>query len=712
MTWQIKFYGLVQGVGFRPYILKIAKENNYTGDVKNISGIVKVRINCEKVDDYLEIVKKDLPNGALIERIHAHIIPDMEFEDFRIIRSDKFLEDELLFLPADIATCPDCESELKNSSNRRYGHPFISCAVCGPRYSIISEIPYDRHRTTMSSFELCDACLKEYSESVDRRCYAQTIACPDCGPKLSMSIQQAVKLIKRGRVVAIKDIGGYHFACDANNMTAMERLRTIKNREQKPFAVMFSKVEEIEEYATVNSLEEMLLLSPIRPIVLLEKKKNFVGSVCDDSKYLGAMLPCNPVQIMLTEQVGAPLVMTSGNISGEPIIIDDKAMYQLADQLDFDVLSHNREILTPLDDSIVKVIMGEPVVVRRARGYTPAPIDVKNIFDKKIFAAGGDLKASFAIAYGNKIILSQHFGDLENDGARQSFSDNIKRFSDIYNFQPDIKVCDLHPGYFSTSFGEIGVQHHLAHIASVACENDIEGSYTGFAFDGTGYGVDGAIWGGEVLSVSGNKAYRKYHLEYMKMPATDEAAKDARLLSEYYMTQCGIEKNNIIEAAIAHNVNAVESSSMGRLFDVVSAIIGICQYNNYEGECATRLEGAIGSKSELKLYFEIKDDKILIKKLIHDVYSAAKNGVPVSEISKAFHDAIIELMLELCALCGNETVLISGGVFMNQYIVENFYKKATKNGYKVFYNKKVPTGDGGISLGQLWVVDKEIELCV
>ncbi len=757
MTKNITVYGLVQGVGFRPYIKRLANKYGIGGNVCNTDGAVQITATANEaaLKDFETAIIACAPKGAVIDRIDSEEQEEGEAyadDAFEIIESIKSQLPLLPYIPADIATCDECGRQLAEAGNRRYRHPFISCALCGPRYSIMKSIPYDRENTVMEQFELCPQCRREYENTADRRCYAQTIACKNCGPVLAFNgeksgcMEKTIDALKNGRIVAIKDIGGYHFACDALNNDAVERLREIKLREAKPFAVMFRDVSNIEEYAIVDELEREVLCSPAKPIVLLRKKTGMEGlavSVCGASRYVGGMLPCNPVQIMLMDSCG-PLVMTSGNISGEPVIINDMLLKQLADKYDFDVLSHNRDIVMPLDDSIVRVICGRVQVIRRGRGYTPEPLDVEQIKATGVFAAGGDLKSAFAIAQGKRIILSEHFGDLENPKAFAEYIRQKRHMEDMYGFVPEKILCDMHPGYFSSNYAQNSVsgcqvkkvQHHLAHIASVAAEFGIVSSYMGFAFDGTGYGTDGAIWGGEVFSVDGKKVRRKYHLSYMKMPASDMAAKDAKLLSQYYMYQAGAGKYgltedaeafNIIEKAIAFGINVVDTSSMGRLFDAVSAITGICGYNRYEGECAEALEKEacqwkrsnqekepepdMSAIPEIK--FRIAGDEILTEPLIIGVCKAVLDGVPRGKIAYAFHRAVVDMMIDICHRENAENVVVSGGVFMNRIIMEEFAECELKEqGVHIFFNEKIPVTDGGIAVGQIWAEERGYELCV
>ncbi|MGN1123961.1 MAG: Sua5/YciO/YrdC/YwlC family protein, partial [Eubacterium sp.] len=436
MTRRLSFNGIVQGIGFRPTAQRLALELGVKGSVQNSGGNVLLIISSDEqaLDNYVQrlIAMFDIKSYT------DEIIEEAELDGFKIVPSSR--DDELAFITPDLATCKECENELRDKSNYRYRHPFISCTKCGPRYSIIRTLPYDRENTAMDKFDMCKKCSAEYFEPENRRCHAQTIACNTCGPETNITIEEAVKILNNGEVLAVKDIGGYHLCCKADCIKAVKKIREIKGREEKPFAVMFSSVDEIEEYCFVNDREKELLLSPARPIVLLDKKKDFDYCVCGESDYIGAFLPCNPIQIMLLDEC-SPLVMTSANISSSPIITDDEEIKKL----NVKTLSHNREILTPLDDSIVKVVAGRVQFIRRARGYTPLAIEIESKAKRDTLCLGGDLKAAFAYHKDKYVFLSQHFGDLENTDALEKYKQSITRFESLHGFKKDKIVSDMHP---------------------------------------------------------------------------------------------------------------------------------------------------------------------------------------------------------------------------------------------------------------------------
>ena len=722
MTVKITVYGLVQGVGFRPFVQSAAEKFNLKGNVKNIGGIVEIIINADNkiLDNFVQYLISHKPTGCEIFKTETEISPEQSFDEFKIIDSDYC--DVIPIIPADIGVCKKCMEEFSDKNNRRYNHPFISCVSCGPRYSIIKKLPYDRVNTTMDLFPMCSECNAEYNSTENRRCYAQTIACNQCGPELKYTkdgepLKLAINDIKKGKVIAVRDIGGYHFVCCATDEEAVGKLRNLKCREEKPFAVMFCNIEEIEKYAFLSEKEKAVLNSDARPIVLVKKNNTlkFPENVCENSNDIGSFLPCNPVQYVLAKECG-PLVMTSGNISGEPIITDNKKMldvYRKSPYLE-GVLYHDREILTPLDDSIVRIIDDDIQLIRRARGYTPLPVWLAEKTEKKIFASGGDLKSSFCFMAENKAYLSQHFGDLENSDCMDAYKKNINRMSEIFNINADEFVCDMHPTYFSTKHTKklsekvSFVQHHEAHIASVIAEHGIDGDVLGFAFDGTGFGTDGTIWGGEVFEYKNNEFTRKFHLNPVKMTGGDEISKNAKTVLDCYFYDAGLQvENTVVKSALDNDINTVYSSSMGRLFDAVSAMLGICEYNSYEGKCATMLE-VIASHSDKASNFTLplNETEWDVSKLINQIYYSKDS---VKEKALGFHYAIANAIFEVCKKTSIKNIVLSGGVFMNRILTEICIDKLRKKGYNVYINCQVPTNDGGIALGQAYILSKRVK---
>ena len=709
MTEKYIVTGLVQGIGFRPSVKRLAEKLGISGYVKNSGGAAEITASGDRLAEFYVGIK-NIPN-ARIDDITAEAVPDKLFSGFRIIGSDSDAE-AVPTVPADIAVCDRCLSEYEDPQNRRFRHPFISCTSCGPRYSIIRDIPYDRCRTTMSGFELCPECAAEYGNIGNIRAHAQTIACNSCGPKLSYTVpgdplEEAANTLLEGGVIAVKDIGGYHFVCSASDNDAAQRLRIIKGRETKPFAVMFNNIRQTEEYAYMSELEKETLLSAARPIVLLRKKAELAYSVCGASDRIGAFLPSDPVQHELTKRCGA-LVMTSANFTGEPIITDNSVMFEMRSGTGgFEILSHDRDILTPLDDSVCHEICGRIQLIRRARGYTPLPLEIGTRRDMPVFAAGGDLKAGFCYAYGGRAYMSQYFGDLEDQHSCELWKSNIDRIGELLSIAPRLCVSDLHPGYLSSGYiGGERFQHHYAHMASVMAEHKLSGSVLGYVFDGTGYGEDGCVWGGEIISCE-NGFRRIGGLMYTELLGGDSSAKDAALTRDCFMIAAGLEPESenakITRATIVNHINTVQSSSMGRLFDAVSALLGICSYNTYEGECAILLEIAASKADDAyTLKLPVRNDRWDTAALIMDINTAKNKGADISSLALGFHKAIADAVCDHAKSRPEKSIVLSGGVFTNRILTELCYKRLTDIGRSVYIDEQVPTNDGGLALGQAW----------
>ena len=804
--------GLVQGIGFRPFIAELAEEYHLSGQVKNLGGVVEIIFsgNDRAVDGVLQRLRemdktKELPGCRIdsmeLEELDMGKQESSLLESFRIVESNTGREVKR-FLPTDLPTCDRCVAEMHDASNRRYRYPFISCTACGPRFSIQKQVPYDRETITMDDFKMCAECYDEYTEKGNIRRHAQTIACKDCGPKLTYvsyeeetkqyretageeeSLSLAIHALKQGKIGAIKDIGGYHFALLPTNAEAAMRLRKFKHRDKKPFAVMFPDMDSIREYCKVCKEEEELLLSQARPIVLLEKIKDFVPEICGESDRIGALLPCNPLQILLLEETG-PLVMTSGNKGGEPIIIDEEEMKQhLGGQgIDF-MLTHDREILTPLDDSIYQVARWgneiHPQLIRRARGLVPDPITLKRKLKKDIFAAGGDLKASFALGREELVYMSQYFGDLDEVRCMDSRKRGRKRMEELLEVHPKSVIADMHPRYVSVEEARQEaenlkgrpddgrtikqIQHHHAHIASVMAEQGLEGKILGIACDGTGYGTDGTIWGSEFLLCEEDKMQRVGHLSSVKLLGGDAGAKQADMTLFSYMMEakeCGYDVEEFFDTFIAdaqeekraqltsnyhlqgmawkQNINTAYSSSMGRLFDAVAALLDICHENSYEGLCAIQLEQAahkgktmLAEHSDCAEYSgstghdesaekrDVIDNILSIScnirdgiwqadgvKLLVDLYHL-KSKYPKEVLAYLFHHAISEAMVEIAEQISKECdnmkgVALSGGSFVNRILLQEVMCGLKERGMNVYINEKVPCQDGGIALGQSWL---------
>ncbi len=623
---RIMAYGMVQGVGFRPLVYHIAGKHGIKGTVRNTGGAVEIiaQGSREQIRSFLEELEHTEEGGHEILRLEAEDADLTQektsargYDSFTIVGSGS--SDELRILPPDLSVCPNCARELADPRDRRYGNPFISCVACGPRYTIMEELPYDRETTSMEDFELCDACDEEYTSPGNRRHHAQTISCNDCGPYLILqetgearltrekAFERSVQLLRSGKILAVKGIGGYHYVCSPFAEESVRKLRLLKGREEKPFAVMFPKLEEIRAYCRMSDAEEKLLLSQARPIVLLYTHGDTMApSVNRGSIYCGAFLPYTPLQLMLTGECG-PLIMTSANVSGQPMIREDRRMLEIESPYLDGVLYNTRRILRSVDDSVAKIIGGEPQLLRRSRGYVPYPVFLPRKEEpsgtaSRIFAAGGDLKAAFCLCRDGAAYLSQYFGDLEEASVMEEYERGFRELKELLQIIPELAVCDLHPNYYSSRYaGRLGVpvllvQHHHAHIASVMAEHSLTGPVLGIAFDGTGYGTDGELWGGEFLICEEGEFIRAAHLRQMPILGGDESMKDAGKTATCYLSHLGLEeyirdeRTPILQAAIRQNVNCVKTTSMGRLFDVAASLLGIGQYNHYEGECAILLE--------------------------------------------------------------------------------------------------------------------------
>ncbi len=865
ITKRIKVYGIVQGVGFRPLVYRVAKKFSVCGTVRNVGGFVEIIVQAEKqaIEEFLnelqngdngqaqivkieqeefeqkdieqkdieqkdieqkDIEQKDIEQKDIeqkdIEQIDIEQIDieqkdieqkdieqiDIEkkdikqvvtqnrnviYEDFAILESGNNGDSSII--PPDLPVCVHCQKELLEETNRRHLNPFISCMSCGPRYTIMEELPYDRDNTTMVDFKMCSDCQKEYTDTEDRRLHAQTISCYDCGPFLIFQdklvkqnvvnelvltdnlddatnkimalrdkadsekvLERAISVINSGGIVAVKGIGGYHLVCSPFREDTVKNLRKLKGREEKPFAVMFPDLEQINNYCQVSKEEEALLKTNARPIVLLYlHTNNFAPSTVRGSMYCGAFLPYTPLQHLLLQACG-PLIMTSANYSSEPIIRDDIKMLSMNSEYLDGVLYNTRRIIRSVDDSVAKIIDGKPQLIRRSRGYVPYPVfieqnnnirnELNNINEalngkvnqkieiedsiskeKAIFAAGGDLKASFCLYHNGKAVLSQYFGDLEEVSVLEEYENSLQDLSRLLKMKPTLAVCDLHPNYFSTGFTKtlgipvLQVQHHHAHVASVMAEHDLKGKVIGVSFDGTGYGTDGNVWGGEFLICEGAEYIRAGQLKYSLMLGGDDSMRDARKTASCFLIETGLEeyvqdeRKPIIKAALQHKVNTVWSSSAGRLFDAVASILNIAHINRYEGECGALLEREAvlarrEGKKPIKLSFAIEKEYEIIRidsKPVFEMLCRLRNIEEIGALALGFHyavaDAILAVCLELKSKYGTNCIALSGGVFQNTVLSERTLEVLRRKDFEVYVNLAVPPNDGGISLGQAYI---------
>jgi hydrogenase maturation protein HypF len=719
---RITLRGAVQGVGFRPFVYRLATELSLTGWVLNSSAglVVEVEGPSEQLSRFEQRLEQERPKASVVTVRESAWLAAQGSTHFEILASEHDSGKTVNVLP-DLATCTDCREELFDPENRRFEYPFTNCTNCGPRYTIVVDIPYDRPNTTMRKFALCPLCREEYENPANRRFHAQPNACPVCGPRLEGTIEDAVEALLQGEIVALKGIGGFQLLADARNPDAVARLRQRKHREEKPFALMMPSLEVARHYCEISPAEVQLLESQAAPIVLLQPKPgtDIAPNVAHCSPYLGVMLPYSPLHHLLTQECRFPLIATSGNRSDEPIAIaNDEATVRLKDIADH-FLMHNRPIVRACDDSVVRLTRGRAGILRRARGYAPLGIRVAHAVPP-VLAVGGHLKNTVAIGIGQDVFLSQHIGDLETLEARGAFEKAIDDLCRLYSFKPELVACDLHPDYASTHWAEssglplIRVQHHQAHVAACAAENNVQEPYLGVSWDGTGYGLDGAIWGGEFFRVEGNQYERIAHLRSFGLPGGDAAVREGwRSAASLVFAVGGTEQANpdaTVQSAgkprldesqvrymLEHGINVVPTTSVGRLFDAVASITGVAHRNRFEGQAAMLLENEIGPLCTEEAYPLPSGDW---GPLILAVMCDRRAGVAVPLIAARFHNALVEWILEVAASAGSKHIVISGGVFQNRYLTERAASALESRGFEVHTHQRVPPNDGGIALGQ------------
>ena len=844
--------GAVQGVGFRPFVYRLATELDLRGWVNNSPQGVFIEVEGERdlLEQFLLRLEIEKPPRSFIQSLEATWLDTLNYADFEIRKSEIGGNKTALVLP-DIATCPDCLREILDPNNRRHCYPFTNCTNCGPRFSIIELLPYDRANTSMKSFTMCPQCQAEYDDPTNRRFHAQPNACPICGPHLELwspngeavfggrkALLAAARAIVRGQIVAIKGIGGFHLMVDARNEAAVRRLRERKHREEKPLAVMFPSLESVNAVCEVSPLEERLLRSPEAPIVLLrrlvrphpgplpQERENHPPSLREDATgvssiragqietgeccslspgervrvrtnvkqssfqiaplvapgnpNLGVILPYTPLHHLLMAELGFPVVATSGNLSDEPICTDEhEALERLRGIADV-FLVHNRPIVRHVDDSIVRVMLDREMVLRRARGYAPLPIylsvaaDVRRLKSKKeiqsepphvvsyksVLAVGAHLKNSVALSVGNQVFISQHIGDLETEAANNAFRRVITDFEKLYDAKPDIVASDLHPDYLSTKFAHdwvrssgfsrsgppeggtpnnktqagsprhIGVQHHIAHVLSCMAENEIEPPALGVSWDGTGYGLDGTIWGGEFFLVTDDNIERVAHLRPFRLPGGDKAVKEPRraaagLLYEKF-GETAFERNELssiaafssvelsaVKAMLVRELNSPFCCSAGRLFDAVASLVNLRQQIRFEGQAAMELEFALeGVKTDESYPMSLvtRHPSLLLdwSPMIEAILADVKHGVSAGEISAKFHNALVEAVVTVAKHVGESRVVLSGGCFQNRYLTERTVKRLREEKFQPYWHQRVPTNDGGIALGQIIAARREL----
>ena len=744
--------GIVQGVGFRPFVYNLAKKIGLKGWVNNNSEGVYIDVEGfeEDIDKFLKCLENNTLPLARIEKITKKAASILNYSNFEIKESEVSL-DKITLISPDIATCSDCAEDILNPNNRRRGYAFTNCTNCGPRFSIINELPYDRDKTTMNEFKMCKECNSEYLDPTNRRFHAQPNACEECGPELWIEdfkgnrldiedpINFAQNMLSKGKIFAIKGLGGFHLACDGLNEIAVGNLRDKKKRPFKPLAVMMKDIETVKSYCEVRQLEEKILTGIKKPIVILDQKEclDLPRNIAPNQKTMGVMLPYTPIHILLLSGKLKVLIMTSANVNALPIEYNDSsARVGLTGIVDY-FLMHNREIHVPVDDSVLKVVDKNQTIMRRARGFVPEPFKANII--KNILACGPNMKNTFCISKEGFLFLSQFNGDLENLETYEHYKKNVEHFKKIFSFSPEFIAHDMHPTYMSTKYAleydlpKISVQHHHAHIVSCMFENDLEQKVIGVCFDGTGYGTDGKIWGGEFLICDHLEFTRAAHLDYIKMPGGEKAIKEPWRMAVSYIYKAlsaqwnnkeiydiifelygkkGIDLINILNL----NINCTETSSMGRLFDAMANIIGITEVVTYEGQASIDLEAI----SEIDIeesytYKVIKQDMYIIEpyEIIVEALNDRKKGVSGKVIASKFQNTIVNLTVSVCGSIredsGINEVVLSGGVFQNSFLLEKICCSLKKNKFGVYIHKELPSNDGGVAIGQIIIANSIIE---
>ena len=797
----IDIKGLVQGVGFRPFIYRHARKHQLKGLVRNYSGGVEVHLEGDKSNyiSFLDTLRNQAPRASQISKIketHAKIYNYSTFS----IQPSLNGSNQITNISPDIGVCDDCLEDMKKQP-RRYRYPFTNCTHCGPRFSIIKDIPYDRPFTTMHDFEMCPECRQEYENVADRRFHAQPVSCRKCGPvfeligkknslgkkpdygfdrKVEDSWQLAVgkmqeeylfancqlpianlkkpstkkthllnklaQSITSGKILALKSTGGFQLIADARNEAIIRRLREIKQRHSKPFAVMFKDLKTVREYTEISEEEAKALQSWRRPIVVLKQKKALSEEVNRGFSTLGVVLPYSPMHYLIMEALDIPaIVFTSANLKGQPLISENGKARQLLEKNFCDaVLQHNREISHRLDDSIVRIMNDKPALIRRARGFVPGPIQMKNDVEG-ILAMGADLKNSFCTGKDRRAIMSQYIGDLENFDVFHHYQNSIHEFLRLFSVKPEIIACDAHPDYHSSKYATrlirkdtnlngrkpqlVCVQHHHAHIASVMAEHHLDEKVIGVAMDGTGYGDDGKIWGSEFFVNDLESYERKYHLAYLPLPGGEKAIKEpwrlatavlyqifGRKFLQFPQNHDMAKKDQLsVIKAVQKNLNIHKSCGMGRLFDVAAALLNLVHTSHFDGEGPIKLEN-ITTSAEQSYPFRLENATFNYEPIIRSMVDDLRANAPKGTIAARFHNTIIEMIeygvKTISASEGIKKVALSGGIFQNKYITEKLTARLIKNGMTVYTNEKVPANDGGIALGQMVIADKKKQLCV
>ncbi|MBI4976339.1 MAG: carbamoyltransferase HypF [Spirochaetes bacterium] len=754
-TIQIVFKGIVQGIGFRPLLYRLLSERSIAAHVYNSARGVIVEMNTSRdtADTFIIAVRESMPPLGSLTEVLVDTVPFKSIERLTILESDDAGEPETV-TPPDIAICDDCRRELFDSHHPKYRYPFINCTNCGPRYSILAALPYDRENTSMDAFAMCERCAHEYADPADRRFHAEPDACERCGPHLKLrrddttvladgdetSIAAATALLLSGKIVAVKSIGGFHLACNAFDDEALKRLRHMKGRDAKPFAIMVRSVEIAKRYVNITRAEELLLTSGSAPIVLLPRRTTDHGipplpeTIAPGNAALGIMLPYTPMHLMLFSDGLDILVMTSGNKKDEPIVIDDHEMMKLFENEADAFLVHNRGIHNRLDDSIVRMAGDQSILLRRSRGFVPYPITISTPAPRAVLALGSDVKNAFALARDSSITLSQYTGDLSSIANFYQMQQTVDSLKKLMRFAPDVIAVDMHPNYFSTQFGEhiaqtlelpvVSVQHHIAHAAALILEHGVTEPAAVFTFDGTGFGTDGTIWGGEIIRFDGRHYHRHAHLTPYALPGSDLAVREGRRVAasllysvygrDFLSLDIPFVKHNDFDDIlfqIEHKINAPYASSMGRLFDAVAALMGVKEENTFEGDAAIMLESIADIAETGTLTGDDELTALDFTPLIMNIVEAIRRNVPAPIVAGRFHNTIARIMLVQAKMLREETGIqvfgASGGVFQNAYIVRRAGEYFTAAGYTLLFHRLVAPNDECIALGQVAVVLSE-----
>jgi hydrogenase maturation protein HypF len=752
--------GAVQGVGFRPFVFRLARELHLKGWVGNTPEgvLLEMEGESEQLDSLLQRIQTELPPSAVLHAVDTSPIGIKGYRGLEI-RESAVSGDTTAIIQPDLAACRHCLSEMYDPRDRRFRYPFTNCTHCGPRFSIIEGLPYDRPRTSMRKFVMCPRCRDEYESPADRRFHAQPIACPACGPQLSLwnehgvvlaereeALEHAVRELRNGRIVALKGLGGFHLMVDARDAAAVRRLRRRKERDEKPFAVMVPSLNWARGLCEVSEREECLLTDPAAPIVLLRRRDeeaSSLESVAPGNPCLGLMLPYTPLHHLLMDAVAFPVVATSGNRSDEPICIDEhEALEHLRGIADV-FLVHDRPIVRRVDDSVVRLLHGEPQILRRARGYAPLPIMLPDVTDDTardlILAVGAHQKNAVALARGRQVFVSQHIGDLENVPALASFEEVISSFEKTYGPPDGLIACDRHPDYLSSVYARrrtpdvLAVQHHHAHVLACMAEHGLQGPALGVAWDGTGFGLDGTIWGGEFLRITSDGFEREACLLPFRLPGGDAAARDARrsaagllhavlgpdgydLAPEHFRAALPRNEYALLLRMMERGINAPLTSSVGRLFDGVAALLGIRGMSSFEGQAAMDLEFAVAGRAPAPPYsFDVTEGPLerpdlsatprrhvdwrpMLREILDDI----RLGTDVGTIARRFHETLVAIIVRLATALAEDRVILTGGCFQNRYLSERAAEALTDSGFRPFWHRQVPPNDGGICLGQVF----------